>query len=163
MFDFNEIPSSLLWLVVAIILGIIEASTLGLVTVWFAIGAVLAMFSALIGLPFGFQVAIFIISSAVLLYYTRPIAKNYLKIGSVKTNADRFIGQIGMVVQKIDVISGTGQVKVMGQIWSAKSADNQDIEEDRKVEVLEISGVKLVVREVKNQTENQGGDCQWDG
>ncbi len=146
------IPHTVLWLAVMIILGVIEAATLGLVTIWFAIGALFALIGAYLGLTLQYQIIVFLISSAILLYFTRPIAKNYLKIGNIRTNADRLIGEIGIVTQKIDTIDGTGQVKVMGQIWSAKPLENQTIESDERVEVVKISGVKLVVKEVEKNT-----------
>lgn len=145
----QEIPYAVFWLVAAIVLGVAEAVTLGLVTLWFALGAVLALFAALAGLPFLAQIIVFIVFSGILLYFTRPIAKKYLKLKSEKTNADRVVGEKGIVIEGIDVTNGKGQVKVMGQIWSARSVDNLDIPVDSKVEVKEISGVKLIVKRLE--------------
>jgi membrane protein implicated in regulation of membrane protease activity len=150
---FSGIPYSIFWLIVAVLLAVVEAFTLGIATIWFAIGALLAMFVALLGLPFIYQVSAFIILSAVLLYFTRPIVKKYLKIRTESTNADRLIGKTGIVIEKIDSIQGIGQVKILGQIWSARSADN-DIIVGERVEVQEIAGVRLIVKrveEIKNQ------------
>lgn len=137
---------SVMWLIIAVILGIIEASTLSLVTIWFAIGALFAMIAALIGIPLKYQIVIFIITSGVLLYFTKPIVKNILKVRVKRTNADMAIGEKGIVIEKIDPRNSTGQVKVRGQVWSARSIDEQYIAEDEMIEVEEISGVKLVVK-----------------
>lgn len=134
------------WLILFIVFVIIEASTLNLITIWFAIGALLAMFVALLGVPVYFQVVIFIISSAIMLAFTKPIVQNVLKVKKERTNADRVIGEIGIVVEKIDPINGTGQVKVGGQMWAARSIDDAVIEVNEKVEVKKISGVKLFVK-----------------
>ncbi|MCX7709176.1 MAG: NfeD family protein [Clostridia bacterium] len=145
---FQGISYAVLWLVVAIVLGAVEAVTLGLVTLWFALGAILAMLAALAGFSFLSQIIAFIVSSAILLYFTRPIARNYLKLKSERTNADRVIGETGVVIEKIDVTNGSGQVKVLGQVWSARSVDSQDIPVDTKIQVKEISGVKLLVKRI---------------
>lgn len=147
---FSEIPYSVFWLVIAVVLGIIEAATLGLVTIWFAIGALFAMVFAMVGLPLSVQLIVFIISSSILLYFTKPILKKYLKVKLQKTNADRAVGEIGIVIEEIDPVLGKGQVKVRGQIWSARTVDNQGIAVDEKVEVQEISGVKLIVKKVED-------------
>lgn len=148
---FNEIPHSVIWLVISVILGVIEAATLALVTIWFAIGALFAMIFAMLGFPLSVQVIAFIISSSLLLYFTKPILKKYLKVNTVKTNADRVIGEVGVVIESIDPVLGKGQVKVRGRIWSARSADNQPLLENTKVEIQEIAGVKLIVKKLKDE------------
>ena len=145
---FQDIPYSVLWLVLAIVLAGIEAATLGIVTIWFAIGALAALLVALTGLPFLYQVIAFIITSGLLLYFTRPIVKKHLVKKTHRTNSDRLIGEKGIVIEKIDPVLGKGQVMVLGQIWSAKSADNEDIEVDEAVLVQEISGVRLIVKKI---------------
>lgn len=142
---FPDIPYSVWWLVIAIILGVIEAVTFGIFTIWFAIGAIFAMIAAALGLGLYIQIIVFLVSSGVLLYFTRPILRNYFKVRTERTNADRLIGEKGVVIEKIDTLNGTGQVKVNGQVWSARSADNHDIQVNEKVEVLNITGVKLIV------------------
>jgi len=101
-----------------------------------------------IGVPPIVQLLIFLGSSGILLYFTRPIAQKFLKIGHTRTNSDRLIGEVGIVIEKIDTIQGTGQIKVSGQIWSAKSFDKGVIERDDRVEILDIQGVKLVVKKI---------------
>lgn len=142
----NGIMYSIMWLILAIVLVGIEAATLGIFTIWFAIGALAALIISLTGLPFLYQVIAFIITSGVLLYFTRPIVKNFLVKKTHRTNSNRLIGEKGVVIEKIDVVLGKGQVKIFGQIWSARSFDNESIDVDEMVEVQEISGVKLIVK-----------------
>lgn len=140
--------AGIFWIVVAVLFALIEGATVALVTLWFALGAVAAAIAAQLGASMLFQVGIFVVVSAVLLFATRPIVK---KIGVKKpqrTNADRVIDMEGVVIKKIDDISGDGQVKISGQIWTAVSRDNESIEPGVMVKVLEIKGVKLVVTPV---------------
>lgn len=141
------------WLGLAVILAIIEAATAGLITIWLVFGALAAWVCALVGLPFLFQLFVFLIVSYVLLILTRPFIKKWLSHKTVKTNADRFIGQTGLVIEVIDPVDGTGQVKVGGQIWSAVPVDGKEIELGKKVKVAAITGVKLVVSQIENQKE----------
>lgn len=136
------------WLVVAVVLGIVEAFTAGLVTIWLVFGALVAWLAAILGLPFLAQLIVFLIVSYVLLITTRPILKKWLSREVVKTNADRLIGQIGYVTEKINRLEGVGQVKVAGQIWSAVPAAGNEIEPGTKVRIDEIVGVKLVVTQI---------------
>lgn len=131
----------------AVILIIIEGVTLGLTTIWFAIGALIAMISAMLHLPFIGQIFVFLISSLVLLYFTRSVAKEYLKIGKTKTNVDSLIGELGIVIKDI-LPFNTGQVKVKGQIWTAKALGDDEIMENERIEVVDVEGVKLIVRKV---------------
>ncbi|HEY9058971.1 MAG TPA: NfeD family protein [Pseudobacteroides sp.] len=151
----DKIPLPVLWLIIAVVLGVIEASSLNLITLWFAIGAVAAMISALFGIPFIYQVVIFVIVSALMLYFTKPLIKKFLYVRKEKTNADRIIGDKGIVVEKIDPVNSTGQVKIRGQIWTARSTDDKIIELDELVEVQEISGVKLFVKKSSDINKNE--------
>lgn len=148
-----QLTDSMLWLIVAIACGVIEAITLGVATIWFAIGALIAWIFAEFNAPLLIQVLVFLISSSILLYFTRPIAQKVLKIGHTKTNVETLKGKTGIVIKEIDSIQGTGQVKVGGQIWSAKTLDYEKIPEGRKIEVLDIQGVKLVVIQKNNKEE----------
>jgi membrane protein implicated in regulation of membrane protease activity len=138
----------MIWLVVAILLAILEAETQGMVSLWFSIGAVVTFFVALAGASVTAQFIVFVIVSGVMLYLLRPFAKHYLKIKPIKTNADRFVGGTGEVIQDIIYVKGGGQVKIQGQIWSAQSSDGSDIPLGSLVEVEKISGVKLIVKKV---------------
>lgn len=134
-----------IWVVVAIVFGIIEALTMGLTTIWFCGGAVVAALVAMVGAPLGVQFALFLIVSIVLLYFTRPIAQRKLNVAVERTNSDALIEQIGFVTETIEPFS-TGQVKIQGKEWTAIAENREQVmEKDLKVIVRSIEGVKLVV------------------
>jgi len=136
---------SVIWMIIAIGFGLAEGFTLGLTFIWFAAGALLAMIASFFGLPLIIQVFAFIIGSSLMLIYTRPLAQKVFKIGATKTNVDSLIGKEGIVIKELQAFT-MGQVKVKGQIWSAKSDNDQGIAVDQKVEVVRIEGVKLIVK-----------------
>ena len=131
-----------------IIFALIEVFTLGLTTVWFAISALVMVFLSFLKIPLPFQVFIFLIMSALLLVFTRPVAIKKFKMGKEKTNVDSLIGKHALVIKKIGEFE-KGEVKINGLIWSARSEDNSDIAEETKCEVLRVEGVQLVVRAVE--------------
>jgi membrane protein implicated in regulation of membrane protease activity len=133
---------------IALLFAVAEGFTLGLTFIWFAGGALLAMIVSFFNLGIGFQVFAFILGSGIMLIYTRPIAVKVFKVGGTKTNVDSLIGKEGKVVKTMDPFK-MGQVNVKGQIWSAKPENDETITEDTIVEVVEIAGVKLIVRVVK--------------
>ncbi len=135
----------LFWLGFAVILVVYEAMTVDLVAVWFACGATVAIIPAIIGTPYWVQISVFIIVAALLLIFTRPIVKKKILVKNTKTNADRNIGKIGLVIIDIDNISGTGRVKLDGQDWAAVSELGENISIGEQVIIKEIRGVKLVV------------------
>ena len=139
---------AVLWIVLAVVFGIIEASTVNFVTIWFAIGAVFAFVTAIITDSLLFQVAVFTGISVLSLILTRPFVKKVLNNKTVATNADRYINQKAYVTQTINGVSGSGQIKSMGQIWSAKSEDGLDINEGEEVIINRIDGVRAVVSKI---------------
>ena len=134
-----------IWLIIAVVLGVIEASTSTLVTIWFALAALIVAGIAIFVENIWVLFAIFIIISAVLVVITRPLTKRFLNKKTVATNADRIILAKGIVTEKIDLIQNTGQVRVLGQIWSAKAVDGEPIEVDAIVMIKALEGVKVVV------------------
>jgi len=114
------------------------------------VGAVFAIAASAMGFNFYMQTAVFFVASILLLYFTRPIAKEYLKIGAQKTNVSEILGQKGLVKKRI-LPHETGQVKVKGQIWTAVSEDGKEIEEKREVIVRGVEGVKVIVKEKNKQ------------
>ncbi|MBP1557608.1 MAG: NfeD family protein [Oscillospiraceae bacterium] len=139
---------ALTWLIVAVILGTIEAFTVDLVAIWFALGAVVAMIPAMLGVPFAVQLIIFLAVSCVTLAFTRPVAKNVLKVKKVSTNADAIIGMVGIVTVSINNISGEGRVLVNGLEWAARSDDGVPVEKGENVLIKSIEGVKVIVERV---------------
>lgn len=142
---FGVMSYPVFWFIVMVVCAVVEAATLGIITIWFAVGALITMFAAMLGAPMWLQIVIFFAVSMVLLVFTRDVAIRVLKIGREKTNSDLLIGRRGRVLEEIDPIAGSGQVKVSGQIWSAVSSNQQKIPADSLVTVLEITGVRLVV------------------
>lgn len=140
-----ELSYQIGWLIIAVIFGVIELATMGLATIWFAIGAIGAMFAAMLGFGFVWQIIVFLVVSGLTVYYTRPLAQKYLNVGRTKTNVNSLIDATGIVTQKIEEFN-TGQIKVMGQIWTAKSFDGDTIGVGTEVKVLKVEGVKVLVR-----------------
>lgn len=136
----------IIWLVAIILFGFAETVSTQLITIWFAVGALVAFLLSLAGVPFYLQVIIFIVLSIILIAATRPLYHKYVKTKMVRTNADSLIGLVAVVRQDINNDEAQGLVKVSGQEWSARSKDGQIIPEGEKVEVLAIEGVKLIVR-----------------
>lgn len=137
----------IVWLIIMVICLIVEAITMGLTTIWFSAGAFVAMILSLLGIPLGIQIAAFLIVSIASLIYVYPLVKNIIRPGKEKTNYETVINKIGIVTETIDNINALGQVKVDGQIWTARAFDNVVIEEGKQVTILEVKGVKLMVKE----------------
>ena len=142
------------WLIIFVVLLVIEFATMGLTTIWFAIGALGAIAVALIGGDLIIQLLVFFVLSVVILVSMRPFATRYINKGRVKTNAESLIGMTGKVTEKIDNIAGNGTVVINGQEWTART-DNDiiTIDEGALVEIKEISGVKLIVNLKKYEAE----------
>ena len=140
---------SFTWLVVMVILLIVEAMVPGLVSLWFAAGALAAMVAALLKAPAWLQLVLFVVVSVVSLFMMRPIAKKYVNAKVQPTNADAVIGKECLVTETINNILGTGAVKVGGKVWTAVSCDDSVIEKDSRVTAVEIRGVKLAVKPLK--------------
>ncbi len=136
---------AIIWLIAAVILGVVEASTVNLITLWFALSALIVAIIASFGAGPGVQITVFIIVSAILVVATRPLARRFLNRNTIATNADRIISAKGVTIEEINGLKGTGQVKVMGQVWSAKSANGENIANGTPVTIVALEGVKVVV------------------
>lgn len=137
---------TLFWLVLFIVLALVELATVNLVSIWFAIGAVITAFVSLEIDNLMIHLAVFTISSILLLLITKPLVKKLKKKETIPTNLDRVIGKTGIVTEDI-LKDEIGEVKVLGKRWSAYS--DKEIKKDNKVKVLSINGVKLKVEEIK--------------
>ena len=137
----------IVWLALLIIFAVAEAATVGLTSVWFAIGSLGSLVCALAGGNIWLQLGIFIVLSLVCLVALRPLAKKYLNNRVEPTNADRVIGQEARVTQDIDNIQGTGAVTIGGVTWTARSEHDTPIPAGAMVRVLRIEGVKVIVEE----------------
>ncbi|MBR1852191.1 MAG: NfeD family protein [Lachnospiraceae bacterium] len=138
----------IVWLVVLILSIVIEIISLGLTSIWFAGGAIIALLLAALALPMWLQILVFLVVSIVLMVFTRPIAVKYFNKDRVRTNVESMIGRQAIVISEINNLQGIGQVTVGGQEWTARSEDDsKNLAVGAVVEVVAVSGVKLIVRE----------------
>ena len=137
--------ATIFWLMIFVVLLVIEIVTLGLTTVWFALGAIAAFLAAYVGVSVLVQIIVFLIVSVVLLIVTRPIVMKHFNQKRERTNAESLIGQKAIVIETIDSIHGAGRVEVNGMEWAAKTDESELIEKDTIVSIKGIQGVKLIV------------------
>lgn len=135
-----------IWLALMIIFIVIEMITVGLTSIWFAGGALVALFAAFIGMPVFGQVALFFVVSFILVFFTRPFALKFVKPHNIKTNYENVIGKEVRVTGTIDNLAETGAAVFNGQEWTARSADHGVVlQKGETVRVAEIRGVTLYV------------------
>lgn len=135
------------WLVLFVVLLVIEIFTMGLTTIWFAGGAVVAFVLALLDVGLPIQIIAFLVVSIILLILTRPIAIRFFNQKREKTNVDCLIGQKAVVIETIDSLHGIGRIEINGMEWSAKTEDMSLLIEQGEVVVVQaIQGVKLIVK-----------------
>lgn len=135
-----------IWLIILVVLVVIEIFTLGLTTIWFAGGALVAIIVAALGGPIWLQVLAAIIVSAVLLFFTRPVAVKYFNRDRERTNAESLVGRQAIVISEINNLQGIGQVTINGMEWTARTiTDGQVIKPGEVVIIRGINGVKLLV------------------
>lgn len=137
----------IVWLILFILFVVIEIITVGLVTIWFAGGALVAIILALVDASVEVQIIVFAFISFTLLYFTRPVAMKKFNRARYKTNIDSIIGQTAIVTEEISNIQGVGKVVVNGQEWSARALeDDMVIIAGDVAEIVKIEGVKLIVK-----------------
>ena len=137
---------TIFWLIAFILFVVGEAVTVGLVSIWFAVGSLGAPLTAGLGGGLWLQIAVFLILSALSLMLLKPLSRKWMAgHKAARTNADRVIGETALVTEDIDNTMATGQVQVDGQIWTARSAHGVVIPAGSRVKVLSIQGVKVMV------------------
>lgn len=138
------------WLIVAGIFFIGEIFTAGFLIFWVGVGAILAMISSFFIDNLVIQTTIFVLSSGLLLFLTRPFIEKYVRPDqdNTVTNAKSIIGKKAIVLEDIDPIKSVGLVKVGKEVWSATSETHELISKDTRVEITDINGVKVVVKTV---------------
>ena len=140
------------WLVAMVALIVIELATLGLTTIWFACGALVAVVAAALDAPLLLQILMFVVVSFAVLLAVRPIAVKYFNKDRTRTNIESMIGRQAIVVSEIDNMQGIGQVTVNGMEWSARSTINElKIAVGHVVVIRAVDGVKLIVEENKTK------------
>ena len=154
IFWFGTLGCEIFWLGAFGVLLLIEILTLGLTTIWFAVGALAAFLLALVQVPLMIQIVVFIVVSVVMLVFTRPIMTKYLNKKTTKTNAESLVWSKARVLRPINNLKSEGQVMVNGMEWTARSTkDEVTFQKDEMVRIAGISGVKLIV-EKENKEEN---------
>lgn len=145
---------TMFWLILFIIFIVFEIATLGLTTIWFAGGAIVAFILALADVHIGIQIVVFFSVSFLLLFFTRPLAQKYINKNTVKTNVDELIGKVVKCSETIDNFNEMGSVRINGNDWMARTvADGMTIPKDTLVQIVEIQGVKALVQPI-NYTNN---------
>ena len=136
------------WLIILALCLVVEIATLGLVTIWFAGGALVTFFVAMATDSIVIQLIVFFAVSLLLLFVTRPVAKKFYNNKRTKTNVDSLIGEQCKVTESIDNFNGTGTVLLNGLEWTARSKKEEVIEAGARVQVCAVDGVKVVVEKV---------------
>lgn len=133
------------WLFVIVAAIVLEASTVSLVSIWFVPSACISMILALCDVKLWIQLTVFFAVFLLLMMILRPVFKKNMGLKIVPTNADTLIGMQAVVIEQIDNLHAKGQVKIRGQVWTARSANEKIVyEEDEVVTVVAIEGVKLI-------------------
>ena len=137
------------WLIIAGLFFVGEIATVGFLIFWFGIGALIAMIVSFFTSNIIIQTTIFVISSTILIFATKPFVKKFADVKKTNTNVYSIIGKKALVIKTIDPIHSVGQIKINGEVWTAESEDNQVIEESSEVEIIEIKGVKAIVKPIR--------------
>lgn len=138
------------WMGLLILLLIVEIATVGLTTIWFVAGCIVALIAYGFGFGIIVQIVLFLIVSLLLLYFTRPWAMRYLNASRIKTNYEGIIGKVIRLQETADNLNETGKAVVNGVDWMVRTgSDSVVLEEGTLVRIVGISGVKLIVEEYK--------------
>ena len=146
VFNGTNVSMAVVWLIAMAVFLIVEGIVPGLVSIWFAVGALAALIAAMVGAPLWLQLVWFVLVSIAALALTRPLARRYVNGRVTPTNADRILGKECVVREAIDNLRGTGAVAVDGKVWTARMLkDNETAREGEIVIARRIDGVKLIV------------------
>lgn len=144
-----------IWLILAGLFLVLEIFTAGFLIFWLSIGSLFAMIVSFFTDNIIVQTAVFVVSSTILIFATKPFLKKFAQNkSSIKTNVYSIVGKTGLVIEEINPIQSTGQIKINGETWSASTKNNIIIPEGSEVEVLEIKGVKTIVAPIKIVSKN---------
>ena len=144
--------NTMVWLAAMIVLIIIEIVTVGLTTIWFAIGALVAIIVSMLGGGILLQMTVFLLVSLGMLIFTRPLAIRYINNTRTRTNYEGIIGKIVRITQDVDNISEKGCAVVNGQEWTVRSADDSvRIVTGSLAKIVDIRGVKLIVEKYEGE------------
>lgn len=135
-----------IWIGFFILSVIVEVNTMNLIAIWFMPGTLIAIVLALLSVPVWIQVLVWLLITVIVFAATWRLSKRLRHPKPQPTNADRVIGQTAIVTETVSDRTQTGQARVMGQIWSARTDETEtEIPAGTEVRVLRIEGVKLIV------------------
>ena len=137
------------WLIASGVFFIGEIITVGFLLFWFGIASLISMVVSFFTSNIIIQMVIFLISSVILIFATKPFVKKFMNKNNIATNAYSLIGKTGLVIQEINNLKGIGQIKVGGEVWTAQSEDNSIIPINTEIELTKIDGVKAIVKPIK--------------
>lgn len=143
------------WLILMVVFLVTEASTVTMVSLWFAAGSLVALIVSLLHGALWLQITLFLAVSAILLTLLRPLVRKHITPKLTRTNVDAVVGTTGLVTASIDNVTASGQVKLGAMVWTARSTSGDPIPEGTLVRVDKIEGVKAFVSpaEVKTSVE----------
>ena len=146
VFNGTNVSMAVVWLIAMAVFLIVEGIIPGLVSIWFAVGALAALLAAMVGAPLWLQLVWFVLVSIAALALTRPLAKKYVNGRVTPTNADRILGKECVVRETIDNLRGTGAVAVDGKVWTARMLNEDETAREGEIVIARrIDGVKLIV------------------
>ena len=136
------------WLIASGIFFVCEIVTVGFLLFWFGIAGLITMVVSLFTSNIIIQSVVFLVTSVILILSTKPFVKKFVNKETIVTNANSLIGKKAIVIQEINNLQGTGQIKIGGEIWSAQNETDSVISENQEVEIIKIEGVKLIVKQI---------------
>ena len=142
---------TIFWAAAIVVFVGVELATVGLASIWFALGSLCALIAALLGAQVWLQIVWFVIISVAALVSTRPLVRKYINGKTQATNADRVIGRTAVVKERIDDLAATGAVLADGKMWSARTVDGSAVEAGALVTIRAIQGVRLIVEQTKEE------------
>ena len=146
VFNGTNVSMAVVWLIAMAVFLIVEGIVPGLVSIWFALGALAALIAAMVGAPLWLQLVWFVLVSIAALALTRPLAKKYVNGRVTPTNADRILDKECVVRETIDNLRGTGAVAVDGKVWTARMLNEDETAREGEIVIARrIDGVKLIV------------------
>ena len=143
-----------IWLIAAGVFLVLEIFTMGFLVFWLSIGCLFAMLVSFITDNLIIQTTVFVFSSGLLIFATKPLVKKLAEKDNKKTNVYSLVGKKAIVTEDIDWVSGNGQIRFDGQVWSARSTEKVNIAKETEVEITKIDGVKAFVKPVKETIQN---------
>ncbi len=136
------------WLIAAGIFFVGEIFTVGFLLFWFGIASLITMFVSFFTSNIIIQMSIFLVTSTILILSTKPLINKFMNHKTITTNFSSLIGKDAIVVQEIDNLKGTGQIKVNGEMWTALCETNEIIPIGSEVEIIKIEGVKTIIKPI---------------